>query len=98
MTRFLFVFHQFYGKKILNQEELKYLVCYIRKCLNSKFGTRDKYWYNMFAYYLRANEVCKWRQINGFLPLAKWGESISNNKVVNIFKEHKNCCCSKVYF
>ena len=86
MTRFLFVFNQFYGKKFLNQEELKYLVCYIRKCLNSKFGTRDKYWYNMFAYYLRANEV------------VKWGEAICNNKVVNIFKEHKNCCCSKVYF
>ena len=48
MTCFLFAFNQFYGKKFLNQEELKYLVL--------------------------------------------------NNKVVNIFKEHENCCCSKVYF
>ena len=98
MTRCLFIFNQFYGKKILNQEELKYLACYIFKCLNSKFGTSDKYWYNMFASYLKANEICKQRQINGFLPLAKWGEAICNNKVVNIFKEHKNCSRSKVYF
>ena len=47
MTRCLSVFNQFYGKKILNQEELKYLVL--------------------------------------------------NNKVVNIFKEHENCCCIVKY-
>ena len=76
MTRCFFVFNQFLWKKFSNQEKLKYLVCYIRKCLNSKFGTSNKYWYNMFVYYLKANEVCKWRQINGFLLLAKWGEVI----------------------
>ena len=44
----------------------------------------------MFAYYLKENDVCKWRQRNGYLPVAKWGEAICNDEVVNIFKEHKD--------
>ena len=51
----------------------------------------------MFAYYLKANDVCKWRQKNEYLPLAKWGESICKDKIVNILEGHKECTCSEVF-
>lgn len=67
-------------------------------CLKSNFGESQKFWFDMFAYYLKANDVCKWRQKNGYLLVAKWGESVCDDKIVNIFKKHKECTCSKVYF
>lgn len=51
----------------------------------------------MFAYYLKAKAVCKWRRKNSYLPIVKWGESICENKIVDIFKKHKDCTFSKVY-
>lgn len=35
---------------------------------------------------------------NSYLPVAKWGESVCEDKIVNIFKRHKDCTCSEVYF
>ena len=52
----------------------------------------------MFAYYLKAKAVCKWRRENNYLPIVKWSESICEDKIVDIFKGHKECECSKVYF
>ena len=62
MTSGFFVFEQFQEKKLVHQKDLKYLVCYICSCLNSNFGESRKFWYDMYAYYLEANDVCKWRQ------------------------------------
>ena len=85
MTWGLFVSNQFQEKKFVHQEDLKFLVCYICSCLKSNFGESQKFWFDMFAYYLKVNDVCKWRQKNGYLLVAKWGESICEDKTVTIF-------------
>ena len=89
MSLGLFVFNQFQQKKkIIHEEDLKYLLCYICSCLKSSFGESQKFWFDMFAYYLKAKVVCGWRQENNFLPIVKWGESIFEEKIVDIFKGH----------
>lgn len=98
MSRCVFVFNQFHEKKYVHEEDLGYLVCYICRCLKSSFEESQKFWFDMFAYYLKAKAVCKWRRKNSYLPIVKWGESICENKIVDVFKKHKDCTCSNVYF
>ena len=54
----------------------------------------------MSAYYGYAFIVCRWKEKNGLLPITKWGEAICKDKLVDVFKEHKNCKngCGSVYF
>lgn len=67
--------------------------------MSSCVGNSQRYWCNMFAYYLKAKNVCEWKQKNGYLTVVKWGEAICNDKLVDTFDdEHKNCRCSQVYF
>ena len=41
--------------------------------------------------------VCRWREEHGFATIAKKGENICNNELVNFFKDEaqKNCVCSR---
>ena len=41
--------------------------------------------------------VCRWREEQGFAAIAKKGENICNNELLNFFKDeaHKNCVCSR---
>ena len=42
--------------------------------------------------------VCRWKRKNGFAVLAKKGQAISNDKLINFFEENeqKNCICLRV--
>ena len=42
--------------------------------------------------------ICRLKQKNGFAVLAKKGEAISNDKLINFFEENenKNCICLRV--
>ena len=54
----------------------------------------------MYSYTSKAYIVCQWREERDRKPIAKWGEAICNNKLVDFFidKSHQNCSCSSVYF
>ena len=45
----------------------------------------------MYSYSSKAYIVCRWRQSKGLQPVAKWGQAICDNELVNYFKEHKDC-------
>ena len=99
MGRGYSVFRQFIEKKYIHKNDLGYLLCYIRHCLKINcFGNSQMYWFKMFVHYLKAKAVCDWKEKNSYLTVAKWGESICNDKLVDIFAdEHKNCLCAQVY-
>ena len=62
------------------------------------FGNSQMYCLKMFVYYLKAKAVCDWKEKNSYLKVVKWGESICNDKLVDIFAdEHKNCLSAQVY-
>ena len=46
---------------------------------------------------MKLHHVCKWREEHSFAAIAKKGENIYNNELVNFFKDeaHKNCVCSR---
>ena len=65
---------------------------------NPNFSYR--YFYNMYTYITKALVVSKWKKKNGLKEVAKWGESICNDKLVDFFsdKKHAKCSCSSVYY
>ena len=54
----------------------------------------------MYNYSGKAFIVCHWRKSKGFESIAKWGEAICDDNLVNLFKKHKDCRkrCGSVYY
>ena len=94
------VFEKVENGQYIRSDELDILSDYISGHLIGDYTPNYRYWYNMSAYYGYAFIVCRWKEKNGLLPITKWGEAICKDKLVDIFKEHKNCKtgCGSVYF
>ena len=94
------IFENFEKEKYVTYDELKHMANYICANLNSVYSPNYKYWYNQYSHSSKAYIVCEWRQKKGLALVAKWGEAICDDKLVNFFKEHKNCRrgCGSVYY
>ena len=94
------IFENFENKKYVHVDDLYHMVNYICGNLNSIGCLNYKYWYNQYSYSSKAYIVCRWRQSKGLQSVAKWGEAICNDELVNFLKdeEHKNCSCRSVYY
>ena len=91
MARGLSVFENFEAEKYVHIEDLKHLTNYICGNLNSNYSLNYKFWYNIDSYSSKAYIACQWRQSKGLQPVAKWGEAICENNLLNFFEEHKGC-------
>ena len=94
------LFKNFENDKYIHINDLPHMTNYVCGNLNSDYCLRYKYWYNQYSYSSKAYIACRWRQKKGLQPVAKWGEAICNDELVNIFKEHKDCLhgCGSVYY
>ena len=52
----------------------------------------------MYSYASKAYIVYWWREEKGREPIAKWGEEICKNKLIDFFEDisHQNCSCGSV--
>ena len=55
-------------------------------------------WLAEYNYATKLYHVCNWKKKRSMPPMAKRGEAICNNELVNFFKDekHKGCICSIV--
>ena len=91
MARGFEVFRKIESGKYVHLEDLKRYENHICGNLNGDYCLNYKFWYNMYLYSSKAFTVCRWRQSKGLQPVAKWGEPICENNLVNFFEEHKDC-------
>ena len=93
-------FNKFEKEEFVHFNELKHMVNYICSQLNSDFNPNYKYWYNQYSNSSKAYIVYSWRNSKGLSLVAKWGEAICNDELINFFKDekHKNCSCGSVYY
>ena len=99
MASRLTLFKKFENEEYVLKNDLVQITDYI--CGNLINRTPNyQYWYNMYSYTSKAYIVCRWREERGYLPIAKWGEAICKNNLINFFqdKTHQKCECSSVYF
>ena len=54
----------------------------------------------MYSYASKAYIVCQWGEEKGREPIARWGEAICKNKLIDFFEDisHQNCSCGSVYY
>ena len=54
----------------------------------------------MYSYASKAYIVCWWREEKGREPIARSGEAICKNKLIDFFEDisHQNCSCGSVYY
>ena len=91
-------FKKYKSGEFLTKSELKFAVNYVCGYLNNP-GLNYCYFY-MYCYILKSFVVCRWKNVHGYKPFAKFGEAICKDKLVNFLEdyEHKNCSCSRVYY
>ena len=83
----------FQNGKYIEEKDMKKVLNYIASNLISWSPNRS-YWYMQYNYAKKLYHVWQWRKKRGFRPIAKKGENICNDELVNIFNKHKNCVCS----
>ena len=100
MSRGLEISARFENGEYIHFDDLKHMGNHICGHLNADFNLNYKYWYNQYSYSPKAFIVCRWRLSKGLQPVAKWGEAICKDKLVNFFEDenHKNCSCGSVYY
>ena len=91
----LSLYKAFENYEYVHKDYLNEIQNYICGNLNSWSPNRS-YWYEQYNICTKLYHVCKWRKGKGFQPIGKKGENICNDKLVNIFAEHKDCVCAVV--
>ena len=91
------MFESFENENYIHNNDLPLLRNYIYMNLNSWTPNRP-YWERQLNIMTKIIFVCRWTKENGLRPVAKKGETICNNELVNFFadEKHKNCSCSKI--
>ena len=96
------LFKKYQNFEFVNTNELNLIVDYICQNLNSP-GINYPYWYDMYCYTSKSRIVIRFKQERNELGIAKLGQCLCNNEVINFLEnENKSCnCedgCSSVYF
>ena len=89
MPRGFKIFEEFESRKYICLEDLKFMTDHICRNLNS-WTPNYCFWYNMYSYSSKVYIVCRWRQSKGLSLLAKWGEAICGDDLVDFFKDPKH--------
>ena len=91
------MFESFENENYIHNNDLPLLRNYIYMNLNS-WNPNRPYWERQLNIMTKIIFVCRWRKENGLRPVAKKGETICNNELVNFFadEKHKNCSYSKI--
>ena len=91
----LSLYKAFENYEYIHQDNLNEIQNYICSNLNLWSPNRS-YLYEQYKICTKLYDLCRWRKEKGFQPIGKKGENIGNNKLVNIFSDHKDCVCSVV--
>ena len=99
----LSLFEKYRNFEFVNANELDSIVDYICGNLNSSFPSNYPYWYDMYSYTTKTRIVIKHKQEKNELAIARLGQCVCENEVVNFLEnENKKCNCEKgcssVYF
>ena len=93
------LFEAFERGDYIPREQIKKITNYISGQLISWSPNRS-YYEAQYNYATKLYIVCDWKKTKGLPALARKGEAICNDQLVNFFKgaKHKNCSCSVVLF
>ena len=89
-------FEKYRKFEFVNINELELIIDHICSNLNSSFSINYPYWYDMYCYATKSRIVIRHRQEKNELAVAKFGQCVCENEVVNFLEnENKKCNCEK---
>ena len=89
------LFEKYQKFEFVNANELDLIMDYICGNLNS-CKINYPYWYDMYCYTSKTRIVIRYKQDKNELAVAKLGQCICKNKIVNFLEnENKKCNCEK---
>ena len=97
----LSLFEKYQNFEFVTAKELDLVTDYI--CGNLNSGINYPYWYDMYCYVTKSRIVINFKQEKNELAVAKLGQCICKNEVVNFLKNQNKECgcgdgCASVYF
>ena len=96
----LTLFEKYRNFEFVNTNELNSIIDYI--CHNLNSSSNYPYWYDMYSYATKTKIVIRHRQGKNEPAIAKLGQCVCENEVVNFLMKNKKCNCEKgcssVYF
>ena len=98
----LSLFEKYRNFEFVNTNELDLIVDYICGNLNSCWSNYP-YWYDMYCYTTKTRIVIRHKQERKELAVAKLGQCVCENEVVNFLENTSKKCncekgCASVYF
>ena len=98
----LSLFTKYRNFEFVNSNELDLIIDYICGNLNSTF-CNYRYWYDMYSYTTKSRIVISHRTEHKKTGIAKLGECVCENQVINFLENENNLCncnkaCASVYF
>ena len=90
-------FQSYKNFEYVNFDQLNSAVDYI--CLNlNSIGCYYPYWYDMYCYTSKTFLVLRWKKERDIPAVAKLGQTICQNKIIDFRENEHKCSCSSVYF
>ena len=84
----LSLFEKYRNFEFVNADQLNLIVDFICENLNS-FGTNYPYWYDMYCCATKSKIVIRFKQEKNELGIAKLGQCVCKNKVINFLENKK---------
>ena len=96
------LFNKYQKFEALNENELNLVINYTCANLNSCFRNYP-FWYDMYCYLTKSRIVIRHRKDKDEKPIAKLGECVCQDEIINFLKNKENLCncnkgCASVYF
>ena len=98
----LSLFTKYRNFEPVNKDELDLVIDYICGNFNSS-SYNYPYWYDMYSYTTKSRIVIRYREHKNEIAIAKLGERVCKDQVINFLKNEGNQCncnkgCDSVYF
>lgn len=81
----------------VNFEQLKLAVNFICFNLNA-IGCNYPYWYDMYCSTSKTFLVLRWKKSKNLPQIAKLGQVVCNDEIIDLRKNEHKCSCSSLYF
>ena len=96
------LFNKYIKFELINEKQLDLAIDYICGNLNSCFHNYS-YWYDLYCYSTKSKIVIRHRKNKNKNAVARLGECVCQNQVINFLKNEGNQCncdegCASVYY
>lgn len=94
----LVCFEKYTNFELVNETELDYVINHVCGHLNEDYTRNYPYWYDMYCSTSKTFLVLRWKKSKNLPQIAKLGQVVCNDEIIDLRKNEHKCSCSSLYF